>query len=82
MVAICRVKRAMSWGVMRLPSLNIDVDFLRTLPGLMPCLRNCALISAGFWPLSSPVTFAPFLSVPSQLYTLVLAALTAMFSPL
>ncbi|MNP38641.1 hypothetical protein D3C76_1321660 [compost metagenome] len=71
----------MSWALIRLPRLKIDVVFLRTLPGLMPCLRNFVLIIAGFWALNSPVTFVPFLSVPSQVYTLVLAALTAMFSP-
>ncbi|MNL30162.1 hypothetical protein D3C87_1518830 [compost metagenome] len=66
MVAIWRVNRAMSWALMRVPTLNSETDFLRTLPGLMPCLRSCALISAGFCPLNSPVTFVPLRSVPSQ----------------
>jgi hypothetical protein len=66
---------------MRLPALKMDAVFFRTLPGLIPCLRNWALISAGFWPVNSPVIFVPFLSVPSQAYTLIFAALTAMFSP-
>ncbi|MNL13730.1 hypothetical protein D3C87_1346470 [compost metagenome] len=80
-VAICRVKRAISWALMRLPMSKIDVVFRRTLPGLMPCLRSCALTSAGFCPLNSPLIFVPLRSVPSQAYTLIFAALTAMFSP-
>ncbi|MNF09488.1 hypothetical protein D3C80_2101640 [compost metagenome] len=71
----------MSRALMRLPMLKSDGVFLRTLPGVMPCLRNCALISAGACPLSSPVTFVPLRSVPSQAYTLIFAALTAMFRP-
>ncbi|MNG38658.1 hypothetical protein D3C84_1264420 [compost metagenome] len=71
----------MSRALMRLPTLKIDADFLRTLPGLMPCLRSWALIKAGFWPLNSPVILAPLRSVPSQAYTLIFAALTDMFSP-
>ncbi|MNJ66832.1 hypothetical protein D3C77_629460 [compost metagenome] len=47
-VAICRVNRAMSWALIRLPMLKTEWFFLRTLPGLMPCLRSFALISAGF----------------------------------
>ncbi|MCY1312240.1 hypothetical protein D9M70_626450 [compost metagenome] len=66
MVAIWRVKRAISSGLMRLPLLNIEVDFLRTFCGLMPCLRSCALTSAGLWPVSSPLIFVPLRSLPSQ----------------
>ncbi|MNP84267.1 hypothetical protein D3C76_1835060 [compost metagenome] len=53
------------------------MDFLRTFPGTIPCLRNRALIRAGLWPLNSPVMVWPLLSRPSQVYTLIFAALTA-----
>ncbi|MCY1563412.1 hypothetical protein D9M68_1010030 [compost metagenome] len=68
-------------GLIFFPALSREVDFLRTLMGLMPCLRSWAFTSAGFCPLSSPLTFEPFLSVPSQTKVLVLSAFSAMVNP-
>src|SRR5690606_389856 len=78
MVAICRVKMAMSMGLIFLPAPNRATDFLRTLSGLMPCLRSCALIRAGFCPFISPLSLPPRLSVPSQAKVLVFIAFVAM----
>ena len=81
MVAICRVNSAMSIGLIFLPAPNKETAFLRTFSGLIPCLRSCALINAGLWPASSPLTLPPFLSVPSQVNTLVFNAFSAMVNP-
>ncbi|MNO04920.1 hypothetical protein D3C81_2261180 [compost metagenome] len=40
MVAICRVKKAISSGLIGLPLPNSEPAFFFTLSGLMPCLRN------------------------------------------
>ena len=68
----------MSIGLIFLPALNSETDFLRTFWGLTPCLRSCALTIAGLTPLSSPFIFAPCLFVPSQVNTLVFIAFCAM----
>ncbi|MCY1560932.1 hypothetical protein D9M68_981300 [compost metagenome] len=81
MVAICRVKRAISSGLIFFPALSREADFLRTLVGLMPCLRSWALTRAGFCPEISPLTLEPFLSVPSQAKVLVRSAFSAMVNP-
>ena len=81
MVAICRVNRAMSMGFTFLPAPSREIPFLRTLSGLMPCLRRWAFTSMGFCPVSSPLTLAPFLSVPSQMKTLVLTLCPPWINP-
>ncbi len=78
MVDIWRVNRAMSIGLIFFPAPSREMPFLRTLTGVMPCLRSCALTRVGFWLDSSPLTLVPFLSVPSHTKTLVFNALSAM----
>ena len=78
MVAICRVNRAISSGLMALPAPNSETAFLRTLVGLTPCLRSWALTNAIFCPAVSPLILAPLRSVPSQTKVLVFCAFSAM----
>ncbi|MNP44612.1 hypothetical protein D3C76_1384830 [compost metagenome] len=78
MVAIWRVNRAMSRGLIFLPAPSREMPFLRTRVGLIPCLRSCALTSAVLVPDNSPLIFPPFLSVPSQTKTLIFCAFSAM----
>ena len=78
-VASCRVKIAISAGLMALPlPPNNGLGFLRTLLGLMPCWRNCALAMAWLIAVISPLPGRPLLSVPLQVKMSVLIALAAM----
>ena len=59
MVAICRLKKAMSFGEIRLPEPpNNGLGLSLTVPGVMPCRRNSARRFA-FFAACSPFIFTP-----------------------
>ena len=67
MVAICRLKKAMSFGEIRLPEPpNNGLGLSLTVPGVMPCRRNSARSRFAFFAACSPFIFTPRLSVPTQ----------------
>src|SRR5690554_309309 len=66
-VASWRVKKAISRGLIFFAREPNSEDFLLILVTRMPCLRNCALISAALVPCSSPDTLTPLRSLPSHL---------------
>lgn len=64
-VAICRLKKAMSLGLTGLPAApNSGFDFGLTWPGLMPWRRSSARSRLAFLASCSPFIFTPRLSVP------------------
>ncbi len=66
-VAICRLKKAMSFGLIGLPAApNSGFDLGLTCPGLMPWRRSSARSRLAFFADCSPFIFTPRLSVPSQ----------------
>jgi hypothetical protein len=67
MVAICRVNRAMSAGLMLPPPPNREArfGFFLTRVALMPWRRSSALAMAGLTLVISPLVLRPCLSVPS-----------------
>ncbi|KAG0739032.1 hypothetical protein G6F24_017454 [Rhizopus arrhizus] len=67
MVAIWRLKKAMSFGDILLPAApKSGLGLTLTWPGLMPCRRSSALSRLAFFAICSPFIFTPRLSVPSQ----------------
>src|SRR5690606_12334511 len=67
MVAIWRLKTAISLGVIVLPAPpNSGLGLVLTTVGLMPCLRSSARSRLAFFACCSPFILVPRLSVPSQ----------------
>src|SRR5690606_30990611 len=67
MVAIWRLKTAISLGVMVLPvPPNSGLGLVLTTVGLMPCLRSSARSRLALLACCSPFILVPRLSVPSQ----------------
>src|SRR5690606_2476314 len=67
MVAIWRLKNAMSFGVMALPAWpKSGLDLGLTTLGVMPWRRSSARSMLAFLAACSPFIFTPRLSVPSQ----------------